>query len=65
MVRSGLKLKTVDLKDINMYKILAKYRGETEEVDTADTLQEAQYLVSEYRMAYGSEWIVWFVKDKE
>ena len=42
-----------------MYKIYAKSRWCTEVVDTADTEREAQYLVNEYSMAYGSEWTVW------
>jgi hypothetical protein len=43
-----------------MFKILGKYRGQTEEIDTADTLREAEYLVAEYQMAYGVSWVVWY-----
>jgi len=41
-----------------MYVIIGKYRGEKEQLDTAKTMTEAQYLKREYEMAYGSEWII-------
>ena len=40
-------------------KIWGRYCGVVEEIDTADSWQEARYLVNEYRMAYGAEWSVW------
>ena len=40
------------------WRILGTYRGKTEEVDTADTREEAKYLQGEYALAYGSEWTV-------
>lgn len=41
-------------------KIWASYQGRAaEEVDLADSWQEARGMVSEYRMAYGQGWAVW------
>lgn len=40
------------------WRILGTYRGNTEEIDTADTRREAKYLQGEYQLAYGSEWTV-------
>ncbi len=40
-----------------MYEIRGKYPGEPwETIDEADTKQEANSLLAEYRMAYGPEW---------
>lgn len=39
-------------------KIWGKYRGKVELIDTC-TKGEAAYLVGEYQLAYGSQWIVW------
>jgi|7_EtaG_2_1085326.scaffolds.fasta_scaffold97400_2 hypothetical protein len=37
-----------------MFKIMAKFSGcEAEEIDTADTKEEAEYLLGEYKMAFG------------
>ena len=47
-----------------MYLILGTYRGQTEEIDTADTLQEACYLAREYQMAFGPSWSVSYVLAK-
>lgn len=41
------------------YKIMGKYQGETEEIDMATSKDEADYLISEYRMAYGRDWKIW------
>jgi len=46
-----------------MYKIIASSRYGIETIDTADTRQEAEYLVAEYRMAYGSEFSI-YIKSK-
>ena len=46
-----------------MYKIIGTYHGKSEEIDSADTLQDAQYLRGEYQLAYGNEWFVTFVKS--
>ena len=42
-----------------MYIIFGRYNGETEEVDQASTKQEAEYLVQEYRLAFGPGWQIW------
>lgn len=42
-----------------MYRIMGKYKGQTEEIDTAETEKEAQYLQGEYQLAYGAQWQVW------
>ncbi len=45
-----------------MYKIMGKSQYGTEELDTADTLKEAKFLVGEYKMAYGAGWTIWYKK---
>lgn len=45
------------------YKIKGKYKnGKTEVLDTAETEQEASYLASEYKLAYGRDWKIWVSK---
>lgn len=39
-----------------MFEIVGTYRGETEVVDSADTMREARYLLGEYRLAFGAGW---------
>ena len=41
-----------------MYEIIGIYKGNKEVIDTAETKQEARALAGEYRMAFGSEWII-------
>ena len=36
--------------------------GAFEKIDTALTLKDAKYLVGEYRMSYGSDWVVNFYR---
>jgi len=44
-----------------MYKIVASYEsGDFNEIDSAETLSHARTLLAEYRMAYGTGWIVIF-----
>lgn len=38
---------------------MGRYRGSSEELDTADTLREAKYLRTEYAIAFGACWAVW------
>ena len=38
--------------------IWGKYRGKIEAIDTC-TKAECAYLVGEYRLAYGRDWVVW------
>ena len=47
-----------------MYKIIGVYNGQREEVDTADTRKQAEYLAGEYRLAFGKDWII-TIKGKE
>jgi len=42
-----------------VYIIYGRSNGETEEIDTAKTEQEAEYLCVEYRVAYGAGWSIW------
>lgn len=42
-----------------MFKIMGKYKGATEELDTADTMKEAEYLRAEYAMAYKGIYTIW------
>lgn len=42
-----------------MFIIYARYRGRTEEIDSADDMIEAGRLVLEYQLAYGHDWLVW------
>ena len=39
--------------------IWGKYRGTVEKIDSASSTSEAAYLVREYQMAYGRDWLVW------
>ena len=48
-----------DMKTKKIYKIIASSRYGKEEIDTAETLQQAKYLVNEYRLAYGSEFTIY------
>lgn len=41
-----------------MYKIIAKSRYGTEQIDEAETLSEANFLAAEYRLAYGPEFSI-------
>lgn len=48
-----------------MYVILGKpAEGYTEQVDLAEDMETAKYLVNEYRMSFGSGWKVWFKRAK-
>jgi len=39
-----------------MFEIVGTYRGRSEVIDTCDTMTEAEYLVSEYGLAFGGDW---------
>jgi len=45
-----------------MYNIIGQYNGNREIIDTAETREEALYLVYEYKMAYGSSWVIFHEK---
>lgn len=38
--------------------IWGKYRGKIEAIDTC-TKADCAYLVGEYRLAYGKDWVIW------
>lgn len=43
-----------------MFKIVGKYPGQPKEtIDECEAKAEADHLLAEYRMAFGSEWIIW------
>ena len=47
-----------------VYKIRGKYHGcPWEDIDEFDTKEEAQAMLSEYRMAYGPEWRLCIKKE--
>jgi len=47
----------------NMFKIISKYKGgQFEVIDSANSLKEANRLVQEYEMAFGSDYRIEFVK---
>ena len=46
-------------------KIMGRYNGETEELDTANNDNSAEFLVNEYRMAFGSDWHIRQEEEKE
>lgn len=42
------------------YRIMGRYQdGPAEEIDTAKSQEEADYLQSEYRLAFGLGWSIW------
>jgi hypothetical protein len=49
-----------------MYSIIGVWQGcMPEELDTAETKQDAMFLVREYRMAFGSEWNISIKRNKQ
>jgi len=42
-----------------MYKIIAKSKYGTEEIDSTNNRKNAEYLVKEYSMAYGIEFTIY------
>ncbi len=51
---------TDDDEEPSAYTIYGTYKGNTEEIDTAEDLQSAEYLVGEYKLAYGKDWTIWY-----
>lgn len=41
-----------------MFKIYGTYKGNRELIDEADTMKEAKYMLGEYRLAFGPEWLI-------
>jgi hypothetical protein len=48
------------MADGSAYTIVGVYNGKSEVIDSADTEKEAEYLVREYRMAYGQSWRIYW-----
>lgn len=41
-------------------RIMGRYNGgKAEEIDTAMSSKEAEYLAAEYRLAFGRGWSIW------
>jgi len=45
--------------------IIGTYRGSTEEIDSAPTMQDAIILMREYKMSFGSEWTINIKRNKQ
>jgi hypothetical protein len=46
--------------------IWGRYKKNPPEIiDTAESIRDAEHLVGEYRMAYGSDWLVWHGRRKD
>lgn len=45
------------------YKIMGQSRYGKEELDETDSLQDAECLVKEYRLAFGQGWSIWIAKS--
>lgn len=43
-----------------MIKIMGSHNGVAEWIDETDNTEDAEYLVNEYRMAFGSQWVIWY-----
>ena len=41
-----------------MFKIVGTYKGEKEDLDIAKTKDEAEYLLKNYKMAFGKDWVI-------
>lgn len=48
-----------------MITIWGKYQGKIEKIDTATDKLDADYLVREYKLAYGRRWQIWAGKKGE
>jgi hypothetical protein len=45
-----------------MFRIMGSYHGTgAEEIDTANDRATADYLLGEYRLAYGAGWSLWII----
>lgn len=40
-------------------------RNKPEIIDTAESMKDAVYMVGEYRLAYGQDWLVWHGRRKD
>jgi hypothetical protein len=49
-----------------MITIWGSYKGgEAERIDSATTPKEAEYLLGEYRLAYGKDYYLWIGRKRE
>jgi len=46
------------------YVIYGTYQGEKEEIDTAEDRYTLNYLLGEYRLAYGHEWTITWKRER-
>ena len=49
---------------MNEFKVMGKSQYGTEELDIAESLDEAQYMVDEYTMAFGPGWEIWIEEPR-
>jgi len=42
-----------------MIAIIGESRFGVEEIDTAETREEAEFLLGEYQLAFGEDWKIW------
>lgn len=45
--------------------VWGKYCGKVEKLDSANSQRSADYLVGEYRMAFGHDWTIWAGKKNK
>jgi hypothetical protein len=43
-----------------MFKIIGQYKGRQEVLDWVSFEDEAIKLVYEYKLAFGSDWLIWY-----
>ena len=46
------------------YNIISSYNGSKEIIDEAKNIKEACYLLKEYRLAFGSNFIIYYKKQR-
>ena len=46
------------------YVIFGMYQGTTEEIDSFDSLREANAMLREYRLSFGGGWQLWVKRCK-
>lgn len=47
-----------------MFKIMGRYQGRKETIDTFTSRKEAIRCLGEYRLAFGAGWVLWLVDTK-
>lgn len=46
------------------YTIWGESQYGKEELDEAEDLKEARYLVAEYKIAFGTGWRIWYARNR-